>query len=123
MSSLLGTYDLRAGTVPIPAVSIITPGADLPATRKVTGLECVIHDSATIQRRDYVAGASDLVPRWSVYLICWSGANGYDMTRAAMRLMEIFGGATVNETVAVPQGLGALTQMLVSIPSDSPILV
>ena len=40
-----------------------------------------------------------------------------------MRLMEIFGGATVNETVAVPQGLGALTQMLVSIPSDSPILV
>jgi hypothetical protein len=122
MSSLLGTYDFRAGTVPIKAVSIVTPGADLPATRHVSGIECVIHDTATLARRDYVAGASDIIPRWSVYLICWDGSDGLVMTSAAIRLMEIFAGASVNETVAVPQGLGAMAQMLVSIPSDSPIL-
>lgn len=123
MSSLLGTYTFRANGTAVDAVSIVTPGADLPATRAVSGLECVIHDVATIQRRDYIAGDSNLVPRWSVYLICWDGATGSDMVNAAMRLMQIFGGATATETVAVAQGLGALAQTLVSIPADSPILV
>ena len=122
MTALLGTYTFRKGVAPVKALSILTPGADLPSTRGVSGIECVIHDTATITRKDYIAGASDLIPRWSVYLICWNGADGLAMTTAAMRLMEMFGGATVNETVAVSQGLGALTQMLVSIPADSPII-
>ena len=122
MQSLLGSYQFRASAEPVLAVSIVTPGTDLPSTRKVEGLECVIHDSATIKRRDYLTDNSSLIPQWSVYLICWDGANGNDMTNAAMRLMELFSGAVVNETVAVPQGLGALVQVLVSIPADSPIL-
>ncbi len=122
MSALLGTYTFRAGTLPVTAVSIVTPGTDLPATRNVSGIECVIHDTAIIRRRDYVSGASDIIPRWNVYLICWPGSDGLSMTTAAMRLMAIFGGSTANETVAVPQGLGAMAQTLVTIPSDSPIL-
>ena len=34
-------------------ISIVTPGEDLPAVKKVTGVEVVIHDAADVKRKDY----------------------------------------------------------------------
>ncbi len=120
--ALLGSYDFKNATGSLPAISIVTPGADLPQLRGVEGLECVIQDAGNIGRMDYVAGASDFVITYSVFLICWEDANGQDMTSAAQRVMQIFGGATSTETVAVADGLGALAQTLIRIPSTAPIL-
>lgn len=122
-ASYLGTYKFSSNGSTDPSISVISPGQNLPQLRNVQGLECVIHDAATIARRDYVSGTSDLVATWNVYLICWPPSNGNDMTVATKRAMEIFGGATSIETVAVSSGLGALAQTLISIPEDTPILI
>ncbi|MGA0100592.1 MAG: hypothetical protein ACO3HF_00980 [Burkholderiaceae bacterium] len=120
--ALLGTYSFKNSVGPTPAISIVTPGADLPQVRQVEGLECVIQDVGNISRMDYVAGASDFTVTYSVFLICWHEAKGQDMTTAATRIMRLFGGADAIETVATSDGLGALVQTLVRIPSTAPIL-
>lgn len=122
MASIIGTYNFKTSSTTEAAVSIVSPGVDLPALRKVSGVECVIHDVAKVARRDYLTGPSNLIPTWSVYLIGWPPATGDDITAGVIRLMELFGGAVSNETVAVAGGLGAFAQSLISIRADSPIL-
>lgn len=119
--ALLGTYEFP-GTETTPSMVITSPGADLPALRKVSGVECVIHDAADIRRRDYLSEPSDLISNWNLYLICWPPSNGGAITEATKRIMEIFSGSSSFETVAVSSGLGALVQTMVTIPSDRPIL-
>lgn len=121
-AALLGSYEFAGGESAL-SMSITSPGADLPALRKVSGVECVIHDAANVRRRDYLSGPSDLIPVWSVYLICWPPSSGGTMTEATKRIMEIFQGSFSFETVAVSNGLGALAQTMVTIPSDMPILI
>ena len=120
--SLLGTYTFRQGDTVIPAISVVTPGSDLPSLKETTGLECVIHDAGTMRRKEYIAGQADIETTWSVYLICWESSDGSDLTAAAQRAMQIFAGSSVIETVAVSDGLGAMAQMMVTIRSDMPIL-
>lgn len=122
-AALIGTYKFENTVATLPALSIKSPGEKLPQLRNVSGVECLIHDTGTVARRDYVSGSSDLVATWNVYLIAWGPSTGYEITAAAKRVMEIFGGATATEVVAVSSGLGALAQTLVQIPEDSPILI
>ena len=119
--ALLGTYTFKDGS-PLAAISVISPGESLPELRNVEGLECIIQDAGDIKRMDYVAGASDFKVDYKVFLVCWEEATGQDMTNAAIRALEIFGGATAFETVAVADGLGAQAQTQIRIPSDKPIL-
>ena len=119
-TALLGSYQFPGGETTL-SMAITSPGANLPALRKVSGIECIIHDAADIRRRDYLSGPSDLIPVWSVYLICWPPSDGGTMTNATKRIMEIFHGSASFETVAVSSGLGALVQTMVTIPSDMPI--
>lgn len=118
--SYVGQYRFVGGQE-LPAVSIQSPGGDMPGIDKISGLECVIHDAADLRRVDYY-GSSNIESNWRVFLICWEPANGSVMTQAATRCMEIFSGARSMETVAVADGLGALVQTMVVIPSDRPIL-
>ena len=119
----IGTYSFTAnGGSTTPAISILSPGEDLPSIRNVSGLECVIHDAANVQRKDYLTDLSDPVYTWQLFLICWEGATGDDMTAASTQIVRRFGGATSTETVAVSDGLGALVQTRVLIPSDRPII-
>ena len=118
--SFIGQYTFAAGSV-LSAVSIVSPGQDLPGLKKITGLECVIHDAADVKRTDYLDSV-DATVDWRVFLISWGPSNGYTMTQAAKRLVNIFGGCRTYETVAVADGLGALAQTMAQIPSNQPIL-
>ena len=118
----IGTYVFRQGDLLTKAISVVTPGADLPTVKETNGIECVIHDAGTMRRKEYITGQSDIDTTWSVYLICWEPANGSELTAAAQRAMRLFAGSSVLETVAVSDGLGAMAQMMVTIRSDMPIL-
>ena len=121
---LLGEYTFKAAPgAPVPSISIVTPGQDLPPVESVTGVEVVIHDVAAIRRRDYLTSSSDLVADWKVYLICWEPSTGISLSNAVIRMMQIFSGATSMEVVATADGIGAQVQTLVTIPADKPILL
>ena len=118
----IGEYTFRKGSAKAPAISVLSPGADLPALKETEGVECVIHDMGTLRRKEYVAGDGDIITTWSVYLICWAPSNGSHISAAAQRAMQLFAGSSVVETVAVSDGLGAMAQMMLTIHADMPIL-
>ena len=120
-TSYLGEYKFVGGQV-LPAVSIQSPGGDMPGVDKISGLECIIHDAADLRRRQFY-GSSNIETTWKLFLVCWEPATGSNMTAAATRVLAIFGGAVSMETVAVADGLGAKVQTMVMIPSDQPILI
>lgn len=119
--SYLGEYNFVANDTVLPSITIATPGADLPSLESQTGLEVIIHDAADFTRRNFLTDDSDLRATWKLFLIVREPATGTTMTNAVKRIMEIFGSATSIETVAASDGLKALAQTLVTIPSDSPI--
>ncbi|ADF42374.1 unknown structural protein [Synechococcus phage S-CBS2] len=121
--SLLGTYAFRSNNgATVPAISVVSPGESLPELRGVSGVECVIHDAANASRKDYLTNASSQVFTWQVFLICWDGSKGEDMMNALSVILSKFSGATSTETVAVSDGLGALAQTRIFIPSNMPII-
>jgi len=119
--SFIGEYKFRAGQT-APAISIITPGEDLPAVKKVTGVEVVIHDAADVKRKDYLTESPYLYIDWKVFFICWEPAKGIDLTAAVARAMQRFAGSMSFETVAVADGIGAQVQTMLVIKGDMPIL-
>lgn len=121
ITSLAGEYEFRGGGA-APAISIMTPGRDLPALKSTTGVEIVIHDVADVRRRDQY-DTSNIETTWKVFVICWEPATGSEMHSIIYRMMEIFLGSTAVETVATADGLGAMVQSMVLIPSDRPIRV
>lgn len=118
----LGEYVFVANNTTLPSITIATPGADLPSLESQSGLEVIIHDAADFDRRNFLTDDSDLRATWKLFLIVREPATGTTMTNAVKRIMEIFGFATSIETVAATDGLKALAQTMVMIPSDSPIL-
>ena len=120
-SLLIGEYSFRAGQT-APAVSIVTPGQDLPAVKKISGIEVVIHDAADVKRRDYLTSESDIYIDWKVFFICWEPATGLELTAAVARAMQRFAGSTSFETVAVADGIGAQVQTMLIVKGDMPIL-
>lgn len=113
----LGTYTFVDGTE-IDSIAILTPGSKLPSLQSQSGLECIIHDSGDIRRKDYMVGDVDLMTTWKVFLVVWDPATGTQLDAAAKRIMHLFGGATSIETVAVTQGLGARVQTMIMIPQQ-----
>jgi len=121
ISPLLGEYVFKAGGSTAPAISILTPGQDLPSLKSTSGVEIVIHDIADMRRRDQY-DSSNIETTWKVFVICWEPATGTEMNAIIGRIMQIFSGAVSIETVATADGLGAMVQTMVLIPSDKPIL-
>lgn len=119
--SLVGEYTFKAGQT-APAISIVTPGRDLPSIKGISGVEVVIHDAADVKRRDYLTTASDIYIDWKVFFICWEPAQGIDLTAAVSRAMQRFAGSTSFETVSVADGIGAQVQTMLVIKGDMPIL-
>ena len=119
--AFVGSYEFKAGQT-VPAVSIVTPGQDLPSVKKVSGIEVVIHDAADVRRKDYLTDSSDIIVDWSVFFICWEPATGLELTAAVSRAMERFSGSVSLETVAVADGLGAQVQTKLIVKGDMPIL-
>lgn len=120
-TDLLGEYTFANGQTG-QALSVQSPGGDLPGLKKIEGLECIIHDTADLRTNSYY-GSVNVESTWRVFMICWEPATGYDMTAAVTRMLKIFGAASSMETLAVADGLGALVQTMIMIPSDKPILI
>lgn len=120
---LVGSTTYKTGNTTLDAISIVTPGADLPSPIKTVGLEVIIHDVADLSRREYITDEVDVTTNWKVFLLAWPGANGATLNDAARRMMTIFTKATTIETNPTPSGLGSIAQLLVLIPSDSVVTI
>ena len=119
--SFLGTYTFRDAGSSVPAISVVTPGADIPSLRNVEGVECIVQDTGNIMNDEYLTGGNRLKISWGVFLVAWDGATGADLQAAAQRACTIFVGATSVQTVAVSDGLGAQVQTKIIIESTNPI--
>lgn len=119
---LVGQITFERTNTTLDAISIVTPGQILKGIKHVTGMEVVIHDVTSYQRREYLTDEIDITAMWKVFLLAWPGADGTTLNAAARRVMELFSKATTIETVATPEGLSAMAQILVLIPSDSVVI-
>lgn len=122
-SSYIGTYTFAEGNTQVDSITILTPGANLPQLKSQAGLEVIIHDAGDMTRHDWLTDTSEAVITWKVFLIVWPPATGTTMSLAARRIVQMFSKATSIETLSTTQGLGSLVQTMVTIPSDSIILV
>ena len=116
----IGVYKFTTGQTK-PAISMLTPGANLPNISNVEGVECIIHDISNVKRIDYLTNQSDLVSEWKVFLVAWDQATGEDVNNAARRIMQLFRGATSTQTVRTSEGTNARVQTVVTIPSSQPL--
>ena len=122
--AMLGSYRFRGNSSgEIPALSIVTAGEDMPALRRVQGVECIIQDAGDTTASNYLTGdAPRLKTRWSVFLICWEESTGADLQAASEHILKRFTGSRSYQTVSTADGLGSLVQTKVEIMSDMPIL-
>lgn len=118
----LGTYTFKDSTTE-PALSIITPGERVPYVSSVEGVECVILDVPNISRRNYLTESADLTKVFRMFAIAWEPATGNNLQDCVTRVIQIFSGASSFETVKTSEGLNAKVQTVITIPSDSPILL
>ena len=120
-TDLLGEYRFKGNAGPLTALSVVSPGQDLPSLRKVTGIECVVQDVGISTPQNYLTDAPYVVTTFSVFCILWEPANGSDLQAVVNHLLRRFVGSSSIETVATPDGLGSLVQSKVMIKSNMPI--
>jgi len=96
---LLGSYDFTAELAGQPAISIVSAGEDLPALRKVSGVECVIQDAGETRRIEYLTSDPDFRVLWSVFLVAWEPAKGADLQAATERALQRFLGASAIQVI------------------------
>ncbi len=116
-ANYIGTYTFNNDETS-DSIVILTPGERLPQLKQQVGLECIIHDSGDVQRKDYINDNSELLTTWKLFLIVWEGSTGSTLDAAVKRIMHLFYGSTSVETLAVAEGLGARVQTMVMIPED-----
>lgn len=119
-SSYIGTYKFANNQVEN-AISMLTPGSNIPGVQSVAGVECIIHDVSDVKRIDFLTDSSTLINEWKVFLVAWDPATGEDLNNAVRRIMELFRGATSMQTVRTSEGLDARVQTVVTIPSNQPL--
>ena len=118
----LGQYDFRAGQS-APAISIVSPGQDLPATRKVSGLEVVVQDVGEIRYMNYMSkDPSYAKVTWQVFVIAWSPSNGAELQELSLSICSKFLNSEAIQVIATPDGAGALVQNKILIYSHMPIV-
>lgn len=119
--ALLGDYSFKANAAPLKALSVVSPGEDLPSLRTVSGVECIIQDVGVTVAQNYLTDAPTMVTSFSIFCIAWQPSTGGDMQLVTNYIMRRFVGAESVQTVATPDGLGALVQSQVIIKSNMPI--
>lgn len=118
----LGQYEFRAGQS-TPAISIVSPGEDLPATRKVSGLEVVVQDVGEIRYMNYLSGDAPYAKTaWQVFVIAWAPSNGADLQELSLAICGRFLNSEAIQVIATPDGAGALVQNKILIHSHMPIV-
>ena len=117
----LGTYEFRKGQI-APAISIVSPGADLPLIRNVSGVECIIQDTGDVTPMNFLTEGPNIHVQWSVFLVCFEPATGGEMTEIVGLICKRFANSYSIQTVATPDGAGSLVQTKIIIDSKMPIL-
>ena len=120
-TDLLGTYKFKGNSNLLTALSVVTPGEDLPSLRNVRGVECVIQDVGTTSLQPYLTDTPDLITTFSVYCVAWEPSKGSNLQDVTNYIVRRFVGAQSIQTVATPDGLGSLVQAQVIIKSNMPI--
>lgn len=120
--SHVGNYKFKGGSVN-DALSIITPGKQLPDLDSVNGLEVVIHDIGTTTRRDYLTSPTDVLITYQVYLLLWNPADGETLTNASARILQAFSGTNVLQIVPINENKNILAQNLIEIPNNAVIMI
>ena len=129
----LGTYKINAGNVfkdaendkidPEVALTILSPGEELPSTLEVEGIECIIQDTGDFTKNEYITNQpARLTINWSVFLVAWSPKTGADMQTITEKICSKFYGSEAVQTVATDKGIGAKVQTKIIIKSDMPII-
>ena len=121
IAPLVGTYHFIDNSTQ-DALSIMSPGQELPRLKKVTGLEIIIHDAAQVSGHPYLTNAADIISVWRVYLIAWPGSDGSVLNDVVKQIVKRFGNVWTIEVSARGAPLGALTQSLIMIRSTSAVL-
>lgn len=118
---MLGQYQFKSGASST-AMSILTPGTDLPMLAGTSGIEVVIHDVGNLETVPYITDSQDYRTVWPVFVICWKGATGADMHEVVKSICAHFAGSNALQTVAAADGVGALVQTKINIRSNMPVL-
>ena len=120
-SSFLGAYSWASGGSAA-AISIVSPGENIPGAKGVNGVECIINDVGNMSPQYKYDGLITSGVTWNVFLIAWGDATGADVQQAAEHLVSRFPGSFSIDTTATPDGLGSIVQTMVQIRSNMPIL-
>lgn len=121
LTAKLGEYTFKSGQTQL-ALSVNTPGRNLPMLAKTTGIEVVVHDIGDVVDTAYISGEVSLDTVWPVFVICWDEASGRDMHDVVRLICGHFLGSRSLQTVAASDGIGALVQTKIYVRSDKPIL-
>ena len=121
LTPLIGTYTFTDSSTQ-PSISILSPGAELPNLKSVTGLEIIIHDIGIVSGQPYLTGYADPMFIWKVYLIAWPGATGETINAAVDRIASRFGHVWTIEVSARGGPLGALAQSMIMIRNISVVI-
>ena len=119
--SCIGEYRFENNTAPSPSFSIVTPGLSIQGLKDVRGLEVVIHDVASVDRKDFLTDSSIALVTYQLYLILWKEGLGADMTAANVRITKLFSGARSILTVPINKTPNVSIQMVVEIPDNAAI--
>lgn len=120
-TDMLGEYEWASGGAAT-ALSIVSPGDNLPGAKGVDGVECIINDVGNMKPSYKYDGLINSGTTWNIFLVAWGSATGADVQQAAEHLSSRFPGAFSLDTTATPDGLGAIVQTMVQVRSDMPIL-
>ena len=120
--SSVGQYTFTSGTNAY-AISVVTPSNAIPDISNVTGVEVIIHDTGVPSRTDYLTNQSDILLTYSVFLVLWQPETGFALNAASTRLMEIFAGAKLIQTVPQTDNKNILIQNLIQIPNNAAIML
>jgi len=116
----IGTYSFKAGSES-KAISIVSPGEDLPSIRNVSGLECVIQDTGPTTQQLYY-NKVDTIVTWNVFLVCWEPEKGANLQGLTELILKRFLGSSASQVVGTTDGIGSLVQNKIMIQSNMPIL-
>jgi hypothetical protein len=120
--SYVGEYKFTSGGDG-PALSITTPSKQLPNLSNVSGLEVIIHDSGIPTRIDYITNGSDILLTYRIFLMLWEPATGITLNNASSRIMQIFAGSRLIQTVPESDNEYILVQNIIEVPNNAAIMI
>lgn len=118
----VGDYTFNNGTSGS-ALSLVTPSKELPNVANVSGLEVIIHDAGRASRVDYLTNPSDILLTYRIFLMLWDPADGITLNDASSRIMQIFAGSRLIQTVPESDNEFILVQSIIEVPDNAAIMI